>query len=94
MAKVTPNKKAPIQNTNGIGRKPKAIFKQVRTDAEGNETTLTYGILPPRLSYKGKEYTATEIAENEALRNELLELAWEERDEAEFDSNGIFKIIY
>ena len=97
MAKI--NKRTPseiskeLTKTLEVGRKVKATFK--RTEGEGEDAKdMTYGIIPPRIEYNGKVYSAEELAKNSKIQNELLDAAWAEYDEEDFELNGIFKIIY
>ena len=59
-----------------------------------------YQIIPPKVELKGKVYDADEAADNESVREALVQLAWESneahtpREEDEFDVNNILKIVY
>lgn len=88
------NKNKPNQPVVVAGKQPKATFQCVKKNEDGSETTITYGVMINRLIFNKKEYSAQDIAENVELRDQLLNIAWEERDEVEFEKNGIFKIIY
>jgi len=56
----------------------------------------TYEIMLSPLYVIGrkKQYTAAQIAADETLLSELLEKAWAGRDEFNFDTNGIFKLLF
>lgn len=58
-----------------------------------------YQIIIPRFSIKGVEHKAEEVAANPVLAKQLIKAAWKpkgtvERDEENFDENGVFKIVH
>lgn len=57
-----------------------------------------YQVVPREVLYKRKLYTAEEICKNKTIQEELVALAKKgthgERDEADFNDNGVLKIIY
>lgn len=82
-----------LQLQNGVAAPEIKQFASFTGD-DGNQ----YAIVIPKLSIKKKVYSAQEIADDEALREELVAQAWQGQfgklEEAEFDKNGIFRIVY
>jgi hypothetical protein len=57
-----------------------------------------YAVVLPRLRYGRNIYRADEVAADEKLREELVKLAWKgkdgQRNEEDFEKNGVLRIVY
>lgn len=57
-----------------------------------------YEFLPKNIRFENKVYSAEDVIANKDLHTRLIEQSWEGRhgklDEADYDRNGLFRIVY
>jgi hypothetical protein len=87
---ITANEAASEEQTAAAEPKGFAEF----TGKDGNK----YSVVLPRLRYGRNIYSADEVAADEKLREELVKLAWKgkdgQRNEEDFEKNGVLRIVY